>query len=146
MKIIAYECICSNSMTQVGEQPGHGEDIVKTDPHRTEVASQNSLMHKEAEHVDKDCEGIPINVDSRDLCHASTTADQELEELQPSGKKAIQNVLSNDMKKSGGHQPQFVLPAVSAGITNHSKSVWISLSTDISACVRLLEKAYGNSL
>ena len=129
VKIIAYECICSNSMTQVGEQPGHGEDIVKTDPHMsgTEVPSQNSLMHKKAEHVDKDCEGIPINVDSRDLCHASTTVDQELEELQPSVKKGIQNVPSNDMKKSGGHQTQFILPADSAGITNHSKSVWISL-------------------
>lgn len=120
--------VSETCMTQVGEQPGHGEDIVKTDPHMsgTEVPSQNSLMHKEAEHVDKDCEGIPINVDSRDLCHASTTADQELEELQPSVKKAVQNVLSNDMKKSGGHQPQFVLPADSA----EENTVEVNLGSD----------------
>ncbi|MCH94896.1 hypothetical protein A2U01_0015865, partial [Trifolium medium] len=73
----------------------------------TEVPSQSSLIQKEAEHLNKDCQGISINVDSRNLCPASTTADQEVEEFQPFAKEATENDLCNDMKKSGGHQPQF---------------------------------------
>lgn len=94
-------------MAHVGEQLHPGEDIVKTDNHvaGTEVPSQSSLVHKEVQHLDKDCQGISIIDDSRDLCPGSTTADQELEEFQPSVK---------------GHQPQSSdLPPNSAGIIGH---------------------------
>lgn len=109
-------------MARVGEQLHHGEDIVKTNSHMagTEVPSQSSLVHKEVLHLDKDCQGISIIIDSRDLCPGSATADQELEEFQPSVKEAIQNVMCNDMKKSGGHQPQSSdLPPNFAGIIGH---------------------------
>ncbi|CAL5192751.1 unnamed protein product [Lathyrus oleraceus] len=101
--VVSETCIA-----HVGEQLHHGEDIVKTNSHMagTEVPSQSSLVHKEVLHLDKDCQGISIIIDSRDLCPGSATADQELEEFQPSVKQAIQNVMCNDMKKSGGHQPQ----------------------------------------
>lgn len=103
------------------EQLHHGEDTVKTDSHMagTEVPSQSCLIHKEAQHLHKDCQGVSINVDSGDLCHAATTAGEELERSQPLLKEAIQNVPWNGMKKSGGHQPQFDLPANSAGIICH---------------------------
>jgi hypothetical protein len=53
-----------------------GEDIVKNDTQMdgTKVPSQSSLIHEEAGHVDKDCQGIFINVDSINLCPASTTS------------------------------------------------------------------------
>jgi hypothetical protein len=124
----------SNSETHVGEQLHQGEDMVKSDTQMdgTEVPSQSSLIHKEAEHLDKDCQGISINVDSINLCPASTTADQEVKEFQPSAKEATENDLCNDMKESVGHQPQFDQSAKSAGITGHLEPGWISLSTDIS--------------
>lgn len=118
MEKIAYLCVHSNSTTHVREQLHHGEDIVKNDSHMagTEVPSQSCLIDKEAQHLHKDCQGVSVDVDSKDLCPAATTAIQELEESQPFVKEAIQNVPSNDLKKSGGDQPQFDKPANSAGI------------------------------
>ncbi|CAI8584641.1 unnamed protein product [Vicia faba] len=85
--------VSETCMANAGEQLHHGEDIVKTDTHMagTEVPSQSSLVHKEVQHLEKDCQGISIIDDSRDLCPGSATANQELEEFQPSVK---------------GHQPQ----------------------------------------
>lgn len=102
----------SNSTTPVREQLHHGEDTVKTDSHMagTEVLSQSCLIHKEAQHLHKDCQGVSINVDSGDLCSAVTTAGQEPERSQPSLKQAIQNV---------PHPPQFDLLANSSGIISH---------------------------
>ncbi|KAJ1376952.1 Myb-like domain [Sesbania bispinosa] len=102
--------------THVREQLHHGEDIAKTVSHTagTEVLSQSCLNNKEGQHLHKDCQGVSINVDSRDLCPAATIVDQELEKSQPSVREAIQNDVCKGMNTSGEHQPQFDLPVNSA--------------------------------
>ncbi|XP_061360153.1 uncharacterized protein LOC133304177 isoform X2 [Gastrolobium bilobum] len=91
-------CTCGvvseSCMTHVREQLHHGEDIVKTLSHTavTEVPRQCCLIHKDAQFLHKDFQGVSIKVDSRDPGPAATTTDQEPEKSQLSVREAIQNV------------------------------------------------------
>ncbi|KAG4388849.1 hypothetical protein AAZX31_09G232000 [Glycine max] len=109
--------VSETCMTDMREQPCHGEDSVKNASHtdKTGEPSHNCLIHNEDQHILKDCQGVSIIVDSRGPYPVATTTDQELEKSLLLPCEAIENVSCNDiMKKIGEHQPQFDLPVNSA--------------------------------
>ncbi|RDX81106.1 Protein CHROMATIN REMODELING 4, partial [Mucuna pruriens] len=94
------------------EQLCHGEDSVKNASHtdRTGEPCHSCLIHKEDQHIHKDCQEVSIKVDSGDPYPAAATTDQELEKSQLLACEAIENVLCNDKMKIGEHQPQLDMP------------------------------------
>jgi len=94
-----------------------GEDSGKNASHtdKTGELNHSCLIHKEDQHLYKDCQGVSIKVDSRDPYPAATATNQELEKSQILWGEANEHGSSNEMMKID-------LPNNSAGMIFHLAS------------------------